>query len=125
MGEQATQEALVTSPTDSGPTTRGKGIIVQELDALKERCNVQDQALSVQYYVDEEKTFIERTDLSKRLGSGAPGKKGSKVILVSGPEGFIEHWAGKKVWADGREGQGPLGGVLGQMDLKRWSVFKL
>ncbi|KAF2648577.1 hypothetical protein K491DRAFT_722436 [Lophiostoma macrostomum CBS 122681] len=125
MGNQVTQEASVVRTAVTDPTTQGRGIIVQELDALKERCNVQNQVLSVQYYVDEENTFIRPTDLVKRLGSGVQGKKGSKVILVSGPEGFIEHWAGKKVWAGGREGQGPLGGVLGQMDLKGWSVLKL
>ena len=40
-------------------------------------------------------------------------------------DGFIEYWAGRKLWVDGREVQGPLGGVLGKMDLKGWSVVKL
>jgi hypothetical protein len=125
MGQPAVQEAspLVVS--------QSKGIIVQELEALKERGDLRTrelsvhQELSVQYYVDDENTFIKPADVAKRLHISTPGETGSKLILVSGPDGFIEHWAGKKLWVGGREVQGPLGGVLGQMDLKDWKVFKL
>lgn len=112
-------------------TARAKGVIVQELDALKARSkaltqeNSVHQELSVHYYVDEEKTFIRPGDVARRLHASAPVEKGSRLILVSGPDGFIEHWAGKKLWVGGREVQGPLGGVLGQMDLRDWKVFKL
>ena len=113
------------------PVVQGKGAIVQELEALRERNVFRSrevsvhQELSVQYYVDEEKTMIKPADVAKRLHISAPGDKGSKLILVSGPDGFIEHWAGKKLWVGGREVQGPLGGVLAQMDLGDWKVFKL
>jgi hypothetical protein len=111
--------------------SQGKGPIVQELEALKESTQFRNrelsvhQELSVQYYVDDEKTFIKPADVVKRLHVDSPTENGSKLILVSGPDGFIEHWAGKKLWVGGRETQGPLGGVLGQMNLKGWKVFKL
>ena len=101
-----------------------KGLIVKELDALKANNTIAVQGLKVQYYVDEENTFIHPEDIKKRMASTSQ-EKGSKLIIVSGPDGFIEHWAGRKIWAEGREVQGPLGGVLKGMDLGDWKVFKL
>ncbi|KAF2258848.1 hypothetical protein CC78DRAFT_90482 [Lojkania enalia] len=106
-------------------SSQGKGVIVQELDALKERSKAATRELNVQYYVDEEKSFIQSGDVAKRLHLDSQDEKGSRLILVPGPDGFIEHWAGKKLWVGGREVQGELGGVLEQMDLKDWKVFKL
>jgi ferredoxin-NADP reductase len=102
-----------------------KGVVVKELEALKSRTTEQSRGLIVQYYVDEENTFIQLGDVAKRLGLDSPETKGSKVILVSGPDGFIKYWAGEKLWQSGQEVQGPLGGVLAKMDLKGWKVFKL
>ncbi|KAI9763158.1 MAG: mitochondrial peripheral inner membrane protein [Geoglossum simile] len=53
-----------------------------------------------------------------------------KLLLVAGPPGFVEHWVGAKVWDNsvGEEGQGSLGGVLGEELIKRkgeWMVWKL
>lgn len=120
LGQRTAQPTPMASQS-----SQGIGIIVQELDALKERGKAHTKGLIVQYYVDEEKSFIRPGDVVQRLGSGSPEQNGSKVILVSGPNGFIDYWAGKKLWVGGQEVQGPLGGVLGQMDLKGWSVFKL
>lgn len=50
---------------------------------------------------------------------------GSNLLFVSGPEGFINYIAGPKIWEGGKEGQGQLGGLLGQMRLKTWKVWKL
>jgi ferredoxin-NADP reductase len=111
-------------PLVDNHTRQSKGAIVQELDALKERGKVATRGLSVQYYVDEEKTFIQPADLARRI-TRTPEEKGSRVIMVSGPDGFIEHWAGRKQWVGGQETQGPLGGVLGKMDLGDWKVFKV
>ncbi|OAL01713.1 hypothetical protein IQ06DRAFT_292540 [Phaeosphaeriaceae sp. SRC1lsM3a] len=105
---------------ENGP----KGVMVQELEALKERGKAATRGLSVQYYVDEEKSFIQPADLQRKIAR-TPAEKGSRLIMVSGPDGFIDHWAGKKEWVGGRETQGRLGGVLGTMDLKDWKVFKL
>jgi hypothetical protein len=101
-----------------------KGAIVKELEALKDRGKAATRGLSVHYYVDDEKTFIQPEDLEKRIAC-VPQEKGSRLIMVSGPDGFIEHWAGRKQWVGGRETQGPLGGALGKMDLRDWKVFKL
>lgn len=117
--EAATQDSPV-----GDTNSQSKGIIVQELDALKGRSKAATRGLSVQYYVDEEKSFIQTGDLARRLAH-APEERGSRLILVSGPDGFIEYWAGRKRWEGGREGQGALEGVLGKMDLKDWKVVKL
>jgi hypothetical protein len=119
LGQPAAQTALVETQS-----SQGTGLIVHELDTLKARSKAQAQGLVVQYYVDEEHSFIKAGDVAKRLGQDAPEKNGSKVIFVSGPTGFLNYWAGKKLWVGGQEVQGPLGGVLGHMDLKGWSVYK-
>ena len=70
---------------------------MQELEALKERSKAGIRGLNVQYCVDEGKTFIKPGDIAKRLHVDGPDEKGSRVILVSGPDRFTEHWAGKKL----------------------------
>jgi hypothetical protein len=120
LSQPAAQDTLVDNHS-----SQGTGVLVQELEALKERSKAGIRGLNVQYYVDEEKTFIKPGDIAKRLHVDGPDEKGSRVILVSGPDRFTEHWAGKKLWVGGREVQGPLGGVLAQMDLKDWKVLKL
>lgn len=102
-----------------------KGLIVQELEALKQRSQAATGRLDVQYYVDEERSFIKPDDVTKRIHTEPSEEQGSRLILISGPDGFIEYWAGKKLWVEGREVQGPLRGVLSKMDLKNWQVVKL
>jgi hypothetical protein len=59
-------------------------------------------------------------------GQTPPGNNGrTKLILVSGPEGFVDYWAGRKRLEDGQEVQGPLGGALGEMQVEGWKVWKL
>ena len=59
------------------------------------------------------------------------GGSGKNLLFVSGPEGFVEHFAGPKRWAKGAELQGPVGGVLGKLRaynpdaMKDWLVLKL
>lgn len=113
---------------DTAKHVEKQGIVVKELEALKHRSQAH-KGLSVEYFVDEEKSFIQPANIARHLKvstqkDGAP-TKGPRVILVSGPDGFIEHWAGRKIWVAGREAQGPLGGVLSQMDLRGWQVYKL
>ncbi|KAL5117098.1 mitochondrial Homoaconitase [Pleosporales sp. CAS-2024a] len=115
--------------SDDGPSGlvnngQPKGAVVQELDALKERANAATRGMRVQYYVDEEKTFLQQAHVEKTMATTL-ADKGSRLILVSGPSGFVQHWAGAKVWVGGTETQGPLGGVLGKMKLKDWKVVKL
>ena len=122
--ETATLVGLSKDEPAESAAPEDKGLIVKELDALKANNTIAVQGLKVQYYVDEENTFIHPEDIKKRMASTSQ-EKGSKLIIVSGPDGFIEHWAGRKIWAEGREVQGPLGGVLKGMDLGDWKVFKL
>ena len=109
---------------DAHDSNNSKGPIVQELDAFKERSQNVTRGLSVQYYVDEENTSIQPDDIVRKMRR-SQDETGSKLIVVSGPDGFIEYWAGKKLWVEGREVQGPLGGQLGRMDLGKWKVLKL
>lgn len=61
-------------------------------------------------------------------GAAAPGKN---LFVVSGPEGFVQAYAGAKIWRDGGQLQGPVGGMLGRMQrqnqglLRDWVVLKL
>ncbi|KAF4876162.1 Cytochrome c mitochondrial import factor CYC2 [Colletotrichum siamense] len=56
---------------------------------------------------------------------------GKNVFVISGPEGFVQAYAGPKIWRDGGQLQGPVGGLLGAMQkgnpdlLKDWIVLKL
>lgn len=58
------------------------------------------------------------------------GGKGKNLLIVSGPDGFVSAYVGPKVWANGGERQGPVGGVLrGLMKVKpeiwkNWLVLK-
>ncbi|KAF2710692.1 hypothetical protein K504DRAFT_465755 [Pleomassaria siparia CBS 279.74] len=132
--------AVQVPPLVDTPDRPTPGVIVQELQALKRQSISHTRGLTVQYYVDEEKTFIKPEDVVKRLNKGNPdggggdddddgddddNDNGTKVIFVSGPTGFLEYWAGKKLWVGGQEVQGPLGGVLAHIDLRGWSVYKL
>ncbi|CAD0092905.1 unnamed protein product [Aureobasidium vineae] len=102
-----------------------KGLIVRQLDALKR----DNKALTVDYFVDEESTYIStqnvRNAVARFPNQSTTHGQGKKIVLVSGPEGFINYWAGPKQWLNGREVQGPLGGALAHMDLKGWQVVKL
>jgi ferredoxin-NADP reductase len=117
-------EPAAQAPRVEDASTLAKGILVKELDALKKRSEAATRGLSINYYVDDEKTFIQPNDVERRIRRQRE-ETGSRLIILSGPDGFIEHWAGKKLWANGREVQGPLGGQLARMDLGEWKVIKL
>ena len=110
--------------------------LVKELAALQKQ---HPGKLRVEYFVDEENTYITGGRLHQFISSkipwlaahglpycepSVPGT-GRKLILVSGPDGFVEYLAGAKVWENGKEGQGSLGGVLSTLDLRGWEVWKL
>lgn len=92
--------------------------IVNHLNAL---LATHDRNVQVIYFTDENKEHITPAILSsslERVGAGnnrAPttmNTDSETQIIISGPEGFISYLAGPKVWKDGKEQQGPLGGVL-------------
>ena len=100
--------------------------VVRELQALRSRY---PDHLSVDYLVDEEGTFVDQKMISALTGKATkyePGSaSGSKLLLVSGPEGFVSFLAGPKRWEDGKEKQGNLGGIIGEIGLADWLVWKL
>jgi hypothetical protein len=107
-----------------------EGIMVKELGALKRQAKRAGGCdLRIDYYVDEEKTFIKPATVSKLIQSAsstdAAQEASSRLILISGPDGFIEYWAGRKIWTAGREEQGPLGGALSKLNSRGWTVWKL
>lgn len=74
--------------------------------------------VDVEYFYDDKGTFIKKPDIEAAvvgLEMGNGGKDGRDVIMVSGPEGFVNYYAGKKGWKDGLETQGVLGGVVGEI----------
>ncbi|KAL1963155.1 hypothetical protein VTN77DRAFT_8588 [Rasamsonia byssochlamydoides] len=114
--------AKSSSPSPS-PAPVPTGAIVQELQTLKSQYPGQ---LTVDYFIDEENSFISKKDIrefTESVSSSDGPQKG--MILVSGPEGFISYMAGPKVWAEGRQLQGPVQGIIRELDLKGWTVWKL
>ena len=89
--------------------------------------------LSLQYFNDDQKSFITEDFLAKCFSDSTRQVKkcleeeltGRKLILVSGPDGFVKYYAGPKVWQGGVEHSGPLGGILKRLDLSGWEVWKL
>ncbi|TKA67290.1 hypothetical protein B0A55_09233 [Friedmanniomyces simplex] len=113
--------------TGNQAASPGKHAIVDQMESIKRRHTSgpdSKTALLVDYYVDEESTFMRPADVAKLLGTAAQDS-GKRLILVSGPEGFVNYWAGPKQWVGGREVQGPLGGALATLDLHGWQVVKL
>jgi ferredoxin-NADP reductase len=99
------------------------GLIVQELEALQKRHPAQ---LTVDYLVDEENTFLNYRMISQlTTGRGKSNAEGTKLLFVSGPEGFINYFAGPKRWEGGKEVQGDVAGVVGKVGLRDWTVWKL
>ena len=104
--------------------------VVRELSALELR---HPGYFKVGYFADDKQRFISDRDIQahvQKVGSyqnqrPSDGRSGKNLIMVSGPDGFVEHFAGPKVWSEGRELQGTLGGLLGKMQLFEWAIWKL
>ena len=111
------------SKTNAKPSV-AKSPIVQELEKLKK---LWGGRLTVDYYVDEESTFVDSSALKRYmpLQSEVAGPPGRKVVFVSGPEGFVKHLAGPKDWKQGKEVQGRLGGLLKDVLPSDWIAIKL
>ncbi|KAJ5545377.1 hypothetical protein N7461_007681 [Penicillium sp. DV-2018c] len=119
FGSSASQDTTAAAVVEAETPS----IIVRELEALKSQYPGQ---VTVDYYLDEENTFITKEDIRKAIEPmSTEDAANNKLILVSGPEGFISYMAGPKLWAQRQELQGPLNGVIKQLDLKGWGVWKL
>lgn len=125
--EDCVEDEMFTD--NSGPnklTSEGAPLIVQQLQKMQQKY---PESLHVNYVVDDEGTFIDQRMISQAMQPSFEARSelvakesDTKLLFVSGPEGFINHFAGPKKW--GRE-QGELGGVLGRMGVRDWKVFKL
>lgn len=139
-GGQKPESALEEARNSEQTAAEEKSSVVQALDVLKKNFETTQQSskqqvggLTIQYFVDDENRFVKPRDVSKQLRVVAQDEDelglppGKKLILVSGPEGFVNLWAGKKVWMGGKEMQGPLGGYFANLGLLRqgWNVWKL
>lgn len=115
------------------PTNAEQGGLVSLLENMKRRLGNEDHKSSklvVDYFVDEEGASVKPEDIKSALSALSRETKnedesGRKILLVSGPPGFITYWAGSKQWVAGREVAGPLRGVLSTIDLQGWEVVKL
>lgn len=83
--------------------------------------------VEVQYFVDEEGTFITSKAIKEAIRVvDAQGEGRRKLLMASGPDGFMEHFVGKKGdWVGTQQLQGRLGGVVKSLGFKRWEVVKL
>lgn len=94
-----------------------QGMIVRELEELKKR---HPEQVTVEYFVNEENTWIDKDavfkalsrfdDIDFSLGSSSPQEQ--RQILISGPPGFISYLAGPKEWRGGKEQQGDVSKIL-------------
>lgn len=103
--------------------------IVKELQELERRY---DGRVKVEYMVDEEGRFIGKADILKITGGSSNSdsrtnfaRPGKRLLFISGPEGFVEFYAGPREVENGKLGQGRVGGVLGALKLDDWTVVKL
>lgn len=110
------QKSLLPNPTPTQLAT----------SPLSKDCHLHDQKMHV---LASEFAPTEGTSCAcKPVDGGAAGKN---ILIVSGPDGFIAHYAGEKVWLGGHQTQGPLGGIAGQLQrqypqvAEDWLVLKL
>ena len=118
---------IKSSNKNQDPSGLSPSPIVKELEALKEKNNGN---ITVDYFVDEMGSYITDDVLKEyfarpRKAQAPSFLKEKRLILLSGPEGFIKHYAGPKVWVGREELQGPLGGTLKNISPRGWEIWKL
>ncbi|VTT75715.1 unnamed protein product [Fusarium fujikuroi] len=89
-------------------------------------CRFHDQAMHV--YASEFALSDGPGCVCKSSEGTTPGKN---LFIVSGPDGFIEYYAGPKIWLGGQQTQGPISGVAGYLQKQNpllardWLVLKM
>lgn len=171
QGVDAVAREPLSGATAGPDTIPGQSVLLRQLAEMR---RAYGDRLRVDYFVDEEKSFVGLKDVDAALGRplawrsrsalppadkncvwhsatllalsadeedrlrgdddaactcGPPA--GRKIACVSGPDGFIEAYAGAKRWHAGRELQGPVQGVIGTVKRQSsgamgdWLVLKL
>lgn len=128
LGLLGGKRVQVQRPKSRSPQDHSEGEIVKQLEDMRRASKSSDGGrLSIRYFVDEEQSFIQRVDIERAIQeasvAGASSRKG--LILVAGPDGFVDYVAGPKILHQGMEVQGAVGGLLAQLDLTAWDVWKL
>jgi len=116
-----------TEDIASGLPELPRARLVEDVEQLQLRY---DGKVTVEYFIDGEGSFITEPILREYLAglgqkseTGPPPRK--QLLLISGPEGFVNVYAGPKEWRGGKEISGPLGGLLKKIDPKDWEICKL
>ena len=119
-----------TPDNDAARPPQPQTLLVEEVEALKTRNPGQ---VEIEYFVDEDDSYVTESVLRRYLSSNEersddstndqPARK--KVVLISGPDGFVSYYAGPKYFRKGQEIQGPLAGLLQKIDPKGWEIWKL
>ena len=116
----------IPSPQDASSADLSSSPLIRLLQLFRHR---QAGQFSVDYFVDEEQKFINektlRLSLQKLQEKVDKRPVRRRLILISGPDGFVKHLAGPKDWANGREVQGQLGGLLSRVNHSDWEIWKL
>ncbi|KAG8531964.1 uncharacterized protein KY384_003600 [Bacidia gigantensis] len=115
---------------DKAPRTVVQTQLVEQVEDFVKKS---DGRVRVDYFVDEEGSYVTepllRSLLKKTPESLYDGLDGGntkkRLILLSGPDGFVEYFAGPKQWSGGRQVSGPLGGLLFKINADGWDVSKL
>lgn len=117
-------------PTRQPEALQLSGPIVTQLQSLSDQEVDANLKVKTRYFVDEERSFIQRDDVQRAMqeslaATNNSSRTGRRILLVSGPDGFISYIAGPKLLQQGVEVQGPVGGLLSQVETAGWEVWKL
>ena len=98
--------------------------IMREIRELQKRY---PGRVDVKYFIDEENSFITPKAIKEAVEGVDKEREGKrKLLMASGPDGFMEYFVGKKGdWVGTQQLQGRLGGIVKSLDLKEWVVVKL
>jgi len=129
LGNLAEKDAIHPEDADA-PKSQPQTALVAEVESLKARY---PGKIEIDYFIDEEDSRITKSLLNDCLCENKrepdPATQDhlvrKKLLLVSGPEGFVDFYAGPKFMRGGKVIQGPLGGVLQQLNPQGWEIWKL
>lgn len=126
---QKREDCLGGSQDTIGINEGRQNRIVAELEALRRK---HPDRLSIEYVVDEERTFIDEKKIQQNMSTSPASTPMSKVILVCGSEGFVRYLAGSTLDDDARNGQNGdmmpakiVGGLLGRINSTGWEIIKM